>query len=244
MAQIPLPQLGAALLAGAVSGALIASLLMPSDADANGPLVVDSGASSAELLDRLDQLEQDNAAMRAALRGMEAVPPSSTAQAQRTPEGGYLSQADLEAFRKELLAELGPVESNAGPAPVYLQDQVEVALESIREQERVDKRVADAKRTSAAVGKWLSLDEAQEVQFQTAWEQRAIREAEIEALQKSGTASGEDIRARRDAMNEALRQDALRILTPDQYTTFSMKFGTEAERTVSPRVKPINTRSK
>ena len=227
MAQVSLPQLCAALLAGAVSGALIAFLLMPSDADANGPLIVDSGSSSAELLDRLDQLEKDNAAMRAALRGMEAVPPSPQSQPQRTPEGGYLSQADLEAFRKELLAELGPVESDAGPAPVYLQDQVELALDAIRAQEEAEQREERVLQVSAKIGGWLEMTDSQETQFAEAWRARSIREAEIQALQKSGTASAEDIQARRQAMRTAIREDAARILSPDQFATFSSRFAAD-----------------
>ena len=224
MTQFSLPQIGAALLAGAAGGALIASLLGPGSSSANQPLLVDAGADSDLLLTRLDQLESDNADLRAAMRALEAIPPSAATQPQRTPEGGFLSQADLEAFRKEMLAQIGSPNSSSTQAPVYLQDQVEIALDAIREQEEAAKRDEQVLQVSAKIGGWLEMTDSQEAQFVEAWRARSIREAEIQTLQKSGTASAEDIQARRQAMRTAIREDAARILSPDQFATFSARF--------------------
>lgn len=224
MAQFSLPQLGAALLAGAVGGALIASLLGPGANAASQPLLVDAGTDSEGLLVRLEQLESDNADLRAAMRGLEATPPSAVSQPQRMPEGGYLSQADLEAFRKEMLAELGSSTPGSAQAPLYLQDQVELALDSIRAEEAAAKRDEQVLQVAAKIGGWLEMTDSQEAQFAEAWRARSLREAEIQALQKSGTASADDIQARRQAMRTAIREDAARILSPDQFATFSTRF--------------------
>jgi hypothetical protein len=224
MAQFSLPQIGAALLAGAAGGALIASLLGPGSSAISQPLLVDADADSDGLLVRLDQLESDNAALRAAMRALEATPPSASTQRLRTPEGGYLSQADLDSFRKEMLAQMGSPRSGSAQAPVYLQDQVEFALDSIRAQEEAVEREERVLQVSAKIGGWLEMSDSQEAQFVEAWRARAVREAEIQTLQKSGTVSSEDIQARRQAMRTAIREDATRILSPDQFATFSARF--------------------
>lgn len=237
MTQFSLPQIGAALLAGAAGGALIASLFGPGSSEAGQPLLAESDAHSKELLARLDQLESDSASLRAAMRALEAIPPSATAQPQRTPEGGYLSQADLEAFRKEMLAEIGSSNSGSAQAPLYLQDQVELALDSIRAEEAAAKRDEQVLQVTAKIGDWLEMTDSQEAQFAEAWRARSLREAEIQALQKSGTVSADDIQARRQAMRTAIREDAARILSPDQFTTFSARFAEDISSQRSPVLK-------
>ena len=74
------------------------------------------------------------------------------------------------------------------------------------------------------MGDWLEMTDSQEAQFAEAWRARAVREAEIQTLQKSGTASVDDLQARRQAMRTAIREDAARILSPDQFATFSARF--------------------
>jgi len=228
--QLSLPHLGIALLAGGLSGALIVSVLGPARPSTQQSLPSDADASSSELSDRLDELEKDNAALRASMRAIESIPSSSGAATEYLPEGGYLSQVDLDALRKEVLAKLPSVGSTFDQDPAELQDRVKLAVDAIHEREEAEKRREEIARTTDGFSDWLGLSASQQVQFQTVWEQRALRESEIRALEKSGTVSRDEITTRRQTLNATVREDVASFLDQEQLRTLMSKFGSKEER--------------
>jgi hypothetical protein len=230
MMRLPLSHLGIALLAGGLSGALIVNLFGPVPPSAQHPQFGDSGATSAELAERFDELEKDNAALRASMRALESIPSSSGSATQRAPEDGYLSQANLDALRNEMLAKLPSLGSLPDQDPAELQERVKLAIEAIQEQEEAEKGREEIARTTAGFSDWLELSESQQVQFQTVWEQRALRESEIRALEKSGTVSRDEITARRQTLNATVRDDVASFLDQEQLRVLMTKFGTKQER--------------
>ena len=99
-----------------------------------------------------------------------------------------------------------------------------------RQREEAEKRREEIARTTDGFSDWLGLSASQQVQFQTVWEQRALRESEIRALEKSGTVSRDEITTRRQTLNATVREDVASFLDQEQLRTLMSKFGSKEER--------------
>lgn len=188
-----------------------------------------AAAPQVDLLGRLDALAVENRGLRSRLASLELRP-----AANRAPAAGFVPLGDFEAFQEEVRAAL----ESGGVAlaqPERLGEEVAVALDTIRRDEAYARAVGDHEKSEANVtqrirgwSNWLGLDQGQEELMVGILADQSSRNAEVLRAWEEG-ADTETI----EAMRTSVRRDHFRsiraILSPEQSTMMSGKFGDEED---------------
>jgi len=182
-----------------------------------------------DLLGRIELLVAENKQLQSRIASLELRPAP-----KRAPATGFVQQEVFEAFQEEVRAALSKGKPTLAKAE-GLEEEVAVALDTIRRDEAYGRALEDHKKMEAGVERriqgwssWLALDQGQEELMVGIMEEQRSRNEEVLRAWEDGVDS-ETI----EAMQASARQDHFRsiraILSPDQSAQMSGKFGDEED---------------
>lgn len=223
------PLLGVVL--GAASAGVTVSMLADQDpptgaGETSGLSVVPAGPSAADLLTRVQSLQDENQSLRDRLTSLELRPPA----AQRVPAQEGVSKAEFEEFKNEVLGRLKAARPDVAE-PEQMKAQVADAVREFRKEEKFESvRQAQVKRVDmledrlARLSSRLGLDNVQVNQMRVAFTEQFDRDQELIRLWEAGTDPG--------LLGETKQANALEhraafegILTPTQFDTYRRSGG-------------------
>ncbi len=238
MSQNLLQTIGIAAIVGAVSSVATVAVISPSDShqlvdDASSAHAdVHASSSQEELLKQIDQLAIRNQQLTERLQKLE----SATTDSGRREVGEWATKDELAALRKELGGS-GSVPGAAMADPQF-EDQVAVALDSIREKERQDwvekeqaKKAARLDERVDGMREWLSLDDSQASQIRTLIAAKDQRSEDLIKMWKDG-ADKDMLGQIKKADEETWRNDVRQVLNADQLAKFEKSFSDKRPRNV------------
>jgi hypothetical protein len=230
MPQSTLQTVGIAAVVGAIASlATVAVVGPPADLEPieNNLLLEESSSATAaenqDLLAQLDQLAIHNQQLTERLHSLE----QARLESGRQPVGEWATREELDALRKEL-ASAG---SNGGGLASTLEteqfeDQVAVAMDSIREKKAQDWVEKEAKKKAERLdqrvdemAQWLELDASQQSQIRTVLAAKDQRGQELIAMWKNGT-DKQLLGDIKKANEETWRNEVHQVLKPDQMEKF------------------------
>lgn len=214
-----------ALVAGSAAGAVTSLLARPRSAERSAPVANDPAPSGPSLAARLDELEAQNAALRARLAELELRP----AVEPRVPviaEGALVAREDFEALRAEVERLASGADAERPLRPDALEAEVAEALQTIREQERFEavrasqeKRLARLDQDVLKLEEHLGLDRYQSDRMRTILLEQYQREAEVRRLWEEG-AGDEVLGEHKRGAAETFRTQLAGVLSEEQLESF------------------------
>jgi hypothetical protein len=227
---------------GAVVATLVVTLvILPSSADrsseARSAPVAGRAHSEAQLLARVEELQDANRSLRDRLTALEQRPEP----AAREPVGDFVPRGDFAAFEQEVrawmvgqpLAVKGALALADEPE---LREEVAVALKTIRKDEAVTsalkKNENEAARLEERVTRmsdWLTLDEYQAGELRTLMSTKDEQDRQLIRRWEDGV-DDEVLGETKRANTLALHDELERVLSPDQFETFRSKFPRPRDR--------------
>lgn len=220
-----------AVVLGAVSAGVTSSLLVTSSSMGSGR-EPDAGAvgpedrSGTTLASQIEGLRDENRALRKRVQALEIRP----APALRVPVGAAGSNGAVEELVEEVRARMASAEATRG-APPELRVEVEKALGSIREGERLEAERLLGERQAQRIEQRLSrltskldLSPYQVGEMRTLLTTKAHSNEELKRRWEEGV-DGETLGAEKQANDEEHESALERILTPEQLETYRASDG-------------------
>jgi len=220
---------------GAASGGVTAALLIGSsspEGDSGAAAAVPEVDAGAEALALVEELRKENRELRDRLAIVEV----RQQPAQRDPAGDFVLEEDFLAFSDEVREWMsgGSGAARSQPEGVVapeLKNQVADALQTLRKEEQVakvkktlDKEAANIEQRVTKMSEWLELDTYQQDDVRVILADKERRDRELVQMWEDGV-DDEVLGETKRTNGQELFASLQRVLTPQQYETFTARYG-------------------